>query len=276
MKKKHFGVCALCGQESELTFEHIPPRKAFNWFPAKPITGEAIFSTVATDRLPWDFSKLPYNNSQNGIGEFCLCQQCNNNTGTRYGEEYVKFATVLHKLIVNEQPIVGCTIQAEATFRPLPVLKQIISMFCSINYKCINDLRFQLLRQFVLNKSDMSLNRDRFKVGMYLLSSGIQRRCPISSAIYKNNNGYPRIQVRSELAAYPVGFLLYFDPEPRFKMPCPDITGFCNCEYEKECKIQIDMPVYECNIMFPADFRSKQEIKLCRDENRHDSISEEK
>ena len=32
MAKKVHGICCICGQETELTFEHIPPRAAFNHF----------------------------------------------------------------------------------------------------------------------------------------------------------------------------------------------------------------------------------------------------
>ncbi len=30
MSKTHFGECCVCGQRKNLTFEHIPPRKAHN------------------------------------------------------------------------------------------------------------------------------------------------------------------------------------------------------------------------------------------------------
>lgn len=32
MAKKVKGTCCICGQETDLTFEHIPPRAAFNRF----------------------------------------------------------------------------------------------------------------------------------------------------------------------------------------------------------------------------------------------------
>jgi len=122
------------------------------------------------------------------------------------------------------------------------------------------------LRKFVMDKSNTAFNRDKFKVGMYLFLRGIQRRCPICAQILTDGAGSPKIQVLSEIAAYPLGFILYFDPEPDFKMPCLDITSFCDFSYEQECKMQISLPIYECNIVFPVDFRSKKELKACRDE----------
>ena len=69
MHAKHFGKCALCGKLKELTFEHIPPNKAFNFTPAKPISGDSLLK-AATDnnRLPWDHSGLKYLNQQQGMG----------------------------------------------------------------------------------------------------------------------------------------------------------------------------------------------------------------
>jgi SNF2 family DNA or RNA helicase len=41
---KHWGKCALCGKECELTFEHIPPRAAFNSTPARPVSGVEVLT----------------------------------------------------------------------------------------------------------------------------------------------------------------------------------------------------------------------------------------
>lgn len=41
--KTQTGKCALCGKEGKLTFEHIPPRAAFNSNRARPVGGKEIF-----------------------------------------------------------------------------------------------------------------------------------------------------------------------------------------------------------------------------------------
>ena len=35
MSKKKEGVCCICGQNTDLTFEHIPPKAAFNHYSLK-------------------------------------------------------------------------------------------------------------------------------------------------------------------------------------------------------------------------------------------------
>ena len=43
---KKYGHCALCGKCGELTFEHIPPKSAFNKTPVKPVTVESQYSAL--------------------------------------------------------------------------------------------------------------------------------------------------------------------------------------------------------------------------------------
>ena len=93
MKQKHFGKCALCGKECNLTFEHIPPSGAYNNFPVKLISGEEAekLAIGENNRLPWDVEGLKYNNLQKGQGMFSLCSGCNNKTGSWYANEYNTF-----------------------------------------------------------------------------------------------------------------------------------------------------------------------------------------
>lgn len=86
VKKNEFGKCSLCGKERKLTFEHIPPRSAFNNTPIKPVNGIDVLKD--NGRMPWDISGLKYENQQKGFGLYSLCQQCNNTTGRLYGNSY--------------------------------------------------------------------------------------------------------------------------------------------------------------------------------------------
>ncbi|MBP0967818.1 MAG: hypothetical protein J5722_09295, partial [Oscillospiraceae bacterium] len=53
--QKHHGRCALCGKECELTFEHIPPRAAYNSTPVKPVNGKDFFEVPdRATRMPWE------------------------------------------------------------------------------------------------------------------------------------------------------------------------------------------------------------------------------
>lgn len=52
-------------ERKKLTFEHLPPNKAFNFTPAKPVNGgDFIHASDDKNRVPWDLSGLKYQNQQ--------------------------------------------------------------------------------------------------------------------------------------------------------------------------------------------------------------------
>ncbi len=82
MAKKHPGICALCGKYfDDLSFEHIPPRSAFNKLSARAFSGEDF---IGSTDVPWELKHLPYDDLQRGTGKYSLCNTCNNFTGVLY------------------------------------------------------------------------------------------------------------------------------------------------------------------------------------------------
>jgi 5-methylcytosine-specific restriction endonuclease McrA len=81
------GECCICGYIGELTFEHVPPRAAYNdrrVFEAKMenlLGGEWIPGTAVTNGRYL----------RRGAGRYSLCGKCNNDTGAWYGTPYVDF-----------------------------------------------------------------------------------------------------------------------------------------------------------------------------------------
>lgn len=57
---------------------------------------------MGRDALPWDISGLRYKQNQRGAGKYSLCKKCNNDTGTWYGEEYIKFHNTLAKMVIEK------------------------------------------------------------------------------------------------------------------------------------------------------------------------------
>lgn len=256
----HRGKCALCGSECELTFEHIPPKKAFNEYPAKTVSGNDLLASMErNDSNPWDLSKHQYKNNQKGMGLYSLCSRCNSFTGTRYGNEYINFAHGFQQIIKSTKPVAGMTMFVEnASFRPLPVIKQVISMFCSVNQNISHPI-FDILKKFVLEENS-SFPKNEVKLGMYICVDGIFRRCPLSFCGSIKDNKIHLIGV-SEISTYPLGFLLYLTEGKEFEIPCLDITDFCDYQYNDECIMEMELPIYECNSIIIGDFRTKQEIE---------------
>lgn len=262
MKKEHYGKCALCGKEGKLTFEHVPPRAAFNSYPQKVISGKSAIESINDSRLPWDITGLKYQNQQAGMGAYTLCESCNNLTGTYYGSDYVRFSQGIHSVIQSEKPVPGEVLQINAKFAPLPIIKQVASMFCSLHSFSGKDTSIEKLRLFVLNKDSTIFPKKDFRIGMYIFGGGLERRCPVSVRI-SGVGGEMKMESVAEIACYPVGYLLYFNPDDDFTMPCADITGFAEQPFGESCNVTFQIPVFECNTMFPGDFRSKCEIEQC-------------
>lgn len=84
-KEKHYGRCHICGKQVELTFEHIPPENALNSGRAKICNGIEMLKKYRGE-------KHQYRDSQRGMGDYTLCEQCNNNTGAWYANEYCEIA----------------------------------------------------------------------------------------------------------------------------------------------------------------------------------------
>lgn len=265
----HFGKCALCGKECELTFEHIPPRSAFNSSPAKPVTGEGA---LKDDRMPWDITGLPYKNQQQGMGKYTLCQTCNNNTGSWYGEDYRIVARVIHS-ILSEPRDPKYQAFGIRDIHPLRFIKQVLSMFCSINN--FEDERIDILRKFVIDQKAVGLDKSKYKVCMYLTKSNLMKYAPLSVVLRMGKTKCESLAL-TEITAYPMGFIIYFDPTDTFHYDGLDITHFADCKYDDVANIQMPFCVYEMNDIFPTHYRSKDEIKQCIENNKKESYKSSK
>ena len=101
---KHPGTCKICGQFKELTEEHIPPKHAFNSTTVTVLPFEEAIKvmTGADGRLPWDTQGLNGRRQQGGHKKYCLCRECNNNTGAWYMRAYTDLAKTAHVMIQKE------------------------------------------------------------------------------------------------------------------------------------------------------------------------------
>lgn len=136
---------------------------------------------------------------------------------------------------------------------PLQICKQVISMFCSVN----PNVKIDDLRKFVLNKEAVGIDKEKYKLCMYFTRNNVKRFNGLSAAMDIKENS---LSVVSEIISYPLGFLLYFDPNEGQKYRGVDITAFADCRYDDICNIKMPIHFYEVNNWLPLDYRSKAEI----------------
>jgi hypothetical protein len=266
MRKKEIGVCRICSKKTELTFEHIPPQNAFNNFSAKAINGEEILKVMSEqDKMPWDLNGLRYEQKQRGMGLYSLCSDCNNSTGHFYVPEYLKFANTIdmfysqHKINKNENFHFYVK-----DICPLRFAKQILSMFCSTD--CTLSKIYPEITELILNKNKKGIDTLKFRLGMFLIKD--RRIAYTGLNVIGNING--KLRVVSSIDAYPFGFTLDTKLQTTTEYKELDITSFLNdYEYTDVVEMEFSIPVHERNIMFPTDYRSKEEIEKQASEVKH-------
>jgi hypothetical protein len=74
-KRAKTGVCHICGNKGQLSFEHVPPESAFNNSPMVRIVGRDLIQ-IHPDNLRFVKGSI----DQRGQGAYTLCPRCNNKT----------------------------------------------------------------------------------------------------------------------------------------------------------------------------------------------------
>jgi hypothetical protein len=114
-------MCHICGEERELTFEHIPPRRAFN---SKPVAIQTILGLIKQSER--GLAQAPPLRLKRGMGKRSLCRRCNERTADHYGEAFADW-TVQALRYVDRVDGAG-KLYVRFKIDPVRVIKQIIVM----------------------------------------------------------------------------------------------------------------------------------------------------
>lgn len=176
------GKCRICGREGKLSLEHIPPQKAYN----QETVIEYTFDSWVRKQ------KEKGKQRQGGIGEYTLCGECNSDTGSWYGTEYCRWATMAFDVlnILKSNPdIISSKNTIAITLKdvyPLRFLKQVITCLFSVVGKS-PDSDFAgnnpELVKFVLDKYQTNLPESyKFYLRLFRKPS-ILRRVPLAGKL---------------------------------------------------------------------------------------------
>ncbi|MHA7058491.1 hypothetical protein ACWGOQ_0014810 [Aquimarina sp. M1] len=219
------GICRICGEHKKLTFEHIPPESAYNRKPVYFQKSEHLHDTKS-----YLYGKRMRSNQ--GAGGYYLCKQCNNNTGSWYGASYKQFVDtgifVCHYKVHSYHRIPFIY-----TIKPLNVLKQILSMFMSIDSGG-QLLNHPGLKDFILSKESQSLPPD-IRVFIYYTTAKSLRN---GWGIIRSNFAYHTL---GELTYNPFG-LCYTISSPPIRDDFFEITSFRNYKFNERARVNLKMP----------------------------------
>lgn len=257
-KKMISGVCRICGKKKMLSFEHTPPKAAFNNSPVVTIRLEQLIA-LGPDVKP----KGPI--KQRGMGDYVLCEDCNNNSGLWYAPRFVDWCYRGMEILKlsNGNPNLVYTYK----IYPLSVIKQIIVMLLAVNQPEFTQA-YQDLATLVMNKIENGLP-SQYRIFTYYNTVGLHRNIGLSGKIDLINS---KATLMSEISFPPFGYLLTVNsdkPDERLL----DISDFANYGYDDIAEIQIKMATLPTHLLYPGDYRSKAEILKARESNIANNIS---
>ena len=273
--KKVFNNCRICGIHTQLTFEHVPPRAAFN---DCPVVGKHILELI--NKNPDEYTAGKGHISQRGAGAYTLCKKCNNDTGRWYGDAFAKLA---HQSLDTLKQVKGQpSLYYPFRIYPLRVIKQIITMFFSVNSDLFRTNHPDLVK-FVLNKKKRYLAPDirilvyltlgphlRFAGGTSIATLEINPDevsvDTMDNALSQYQRDYAKSLYSSEIAFPPLGYVLSFGLEP-IDNQLADISFFAKYRYDDWTSIHLKLPVNPVNTWYPGDYRSKEQVQRDFEEN---------
>lgn len=227
-EKQHMGYCSICGEYTNLSFEHIPPENALNNQRAKMYSGNEIVKKIKGE-------KARYIQQQRGTGKYSLCEKCNNDTGSWYAPAYNLMAKATAWALQNRNPLNHGDVLAFSTksFEPLAFVKQVITMFCStIPLEQVQRLGFD---KYILEKENNSIDCSLFDLRIYLIDPEtvpfMTGPCTLLLGDISKNE-FETVSV-AELGIYPFGFILNFNPEYQISYGT-SLTKLLGTEYGKK------------------------------------------
>jgi hypothetical protein len=243
MASKHKGLCRLCGDYKELSFEHIPPRKAFN-------EHQRVFRTAQDHLSGWPYSKY-----RKGLGQYSLCVECNNLTGSWYGEAFVAWTRQGFEWfdkVKGER-----TLNLPYYIKPLNVLKQAIVMALALSPESSIGPNLEL-RRFVLRPRQKYLPGD-MRVFVYFCMDG-EVRFASGMAILDTAGGGSDF-VMAEVALPPFGYCITSPIGDRKSLAEEkglfDISWFSRFGYNEWTQVHLRVPTRSAAMPFPLDYRNK-------------------
>jgi hypothetical protein len=254
VKNRPQGICHICGQHGDLSFEHVPPEKAFNDRPAFLLAYDELF-TLGPDDEP---QSKPIK-QQRGAGGFTLCDSCNSKTGSWYGDRFINWCCQAALLLERSEG--KPTLLYPYYIYPLAVLKQIVSLFLSINNAQMQ-ARHQELARFVLNREAQYLN-PKYRFFVYYNIEGRPRMLPFAAKmnIFEGSGNY-----LSEITYFPFGYVMTIDSDPPDRRLL-EITHFSRYGYSDLAAVSLQLPVLPTHVILHGDYRSREEIHRTRQEN---------
>lgn len=245
------GICHLCGEYGPLSFEHVPPAAAFNDRPVVRVSFEAIRELDPEDVAPGPIE-------QRGSGGYTLCRGCNNFTGKYYGTAFTSWCEQGMRVLLASRGDPRLTYPYHLL--PLKVLKQLVTMFMSVNAPGFQSAHPELVH-FVLDRQARFLS-PRYRFFVYFAGGGRNRFFGLSIA---SNFQSGRMTALSEIAFPPFGYVMTIESEPPDPRLC-EITHFARYTITDFKDVPLAIRHLPTAGIMPGDYRPIEEVRTARRE----------
>lgn len=245
------GVCCICGTVGPLSWEHLPPKAAYN----DQRVFEADMPKLIAAGVRF-MDSIEGKEVQKGAGTYSLCERCNNTTGSWYGPAYVSWAKQAALLVERSRGTLSMAYPYHLF--PLRIVKQVVTMFFSVCGPSLQAQHPDLVR-LVLNKEHRRVP-DGLRFFAYLLH-------PTETTAFRQSGVTGLWQFEkvlkstlfAELAFAPFGFIMTIDGSVPAGNLC-EITGFAEESYKLWTTLFLRLPVHPVVSWLPGDFRTKDEL----------------
>ena len=243
------GKCHICGAFGKLSFEHSPPRKAFN-------NDVVLYAEMQKLWAGGDPNVLTGTPSQRGVGAYTLCESCNNSTGSWYGSAYVSLAKQGMEYLQAARAA-GYYMNLPYRIHPLRAIKQVICMFMSANSPEFQKAQPELAR-FVLDRRTRHLP-SHIRVSAFFTISDRSRSSGVAGLMTGFGIDSCKNYILSEITFPPFGFVMSLgSPAPDERLA--DITYFADFGYDDERALWLRLAVLPIYTGFPGDYRPREKV----------------
>jgi hypothetical protein len=252
-RRKIEGHCHICGDFGPLSWEHVPPKQAFNSRPVEAYPFSHALEFGLDDARPRGTV------IQRGMGGYTLCERCNNRTGHWYGTDFIEWCYQGRDLLIQAEGKPSLVYLHYVL--PLRVIKQVATMFFSacgaqFRHKCED------LVAFVLNPERRYLP-PKYGFYAYYNIEGTYRFSSIVATMRIDRN---QTSVFAEITFPPYGYVLTLDsppPDPRLV----SISHFARYDYNEFRTFPMQLPVLPTFLTLPGDYRTRSEIEITKTKN---------
>jgi hypothetical protein len=257
-------ACRVCGEMTDLTFEHLPPRSTGNRQRVE------LLDIHAWLRREDDGTTEKGRISQKGAGAVTLCEDCNNHAGRVYVPELRRWVRIGNAALAELEPAQfdaqvepGYVVLEIKDVRPGRFLKQVATMLLAQSIGGVARKHADL-REYARDPEAVGLPP---KYQFYLAFNAGPGARYNGGSVAGTPNG---MVFAVELSFPPFTYILSIDEE-RPAIETGNVTSFADCGIDQTANVKMQLRLGFSHTPLPLDLRSKAALEETRRRNEADA-----